>query len=347
MKIAFARFYVKNGDFAYNFGKIKELYVKAVEKNLDIVIFPRLALTGFCINDSFLDEKFLEKFMEYFEKILDLSLNNDTKMIIGSLFYEKSYQENNIIHKSMLKDSVFFIDKGYIDTISCRKLINKDNVFNDYRYFDTENILTQIIYNKKKFSVLISDDIFSNFNVFLTSDNKPDYILCFDSSLMQLEQKKKHLLKLAKFANSPVFYLNSTNNSEYGLFMGEIILINEDFELVYEDSYIQDNLLEFEIDCEDGSELYIKKNNNLKYDISYVLEHINGYINIDNFSETEIQNILNNKKLKCLTFDNNNKYNVKYLDIYKYVDKNLYDVLEIETQNKIKNKLINLLNKTL
>ena len=61
MKLAFGRFYNKNSDILYNFNRISKLYDVAVKANIEIVIFPRLAISGFSINEKFYDDKFLEK----------------------------------------------------------------------------------------------------------------------------------------------------------------------------------------------------------------------------------------------------------------------------------------------
>ena len=46
MKLGFARLYVKNGDVEYNYSNIEKFYRKALGKDLDMVIFPRLSLSG-------------------------------------------------------------------------------------------------------------------------------------------------------------------------------------------------------------------------------------------------------------------------------------------------------------
>lgn len=342
MKLGICRLYTQNNNIRYNYNKIEKFYKEATEKNLDIIIFPHLSLSGLCIEDNFLNKKFIDKNIEYYEKILDLTMGEKTKILMGGLYYEEEYQENNNFYKNLLRDSVFFIDNGYIDTISSRKTIDKSNILDDYKYFDKDNILKQVIYNKKKFSILIADDIFSNFNIFLTSDNKPDYIICFDTSNRNIEFKEKHLLKLAKFANSPVFYINTANLYEDICFKGEMILINEDFEIIYSDIYKKDEIFEFEIDCEDGTELFIKNKDKIKknYNISHLLKQSKSVINIDHFNNNDIQDILKNKTLKCITFDKKNKYNVEYIDIESYININLYNKCNNKIQKYIQNQIV-------
>ena len=200
LKIGVARLYTKNYSLSYNFDNVLKLYKEAVRNNLDVVVFPRLALTG--LDNTIFNKK---KYLSYLEKIVDLTVGEKTTILIGGIYIEEKtdYQNNKIF------DSIFFINDGYIETISSRKEIDKNNIFNDYSFFDKNSLLEQIKYNKKKFSILISDDIYSNFNIFLVSDNRPNYIFCFDTSNKDIEYRKKHLIKIAKFANSPVFYINN------------------------------------------------------------------------------------------------------------------------------------------
>lgn len=348
MKIGIARFFTKNCDVKYNFKNIEKLYNKAVDSELEIVIFPRLAISGFSVNDKFLDDKFLDEITTYLEKIIELTEDKKTKILIGSIYYEKDYQENNTTFKKILKDSAIFIDNGYLDNVIFRKEIDKLNILNDYRYFDKNSFLKYFDYNKKKFAVLLSDDIFSNFNVFLTSDNKPDYVICLDSSVRDIVFRKKHLVKLAKFVNAPVFYINNASNFNGYLFKGEMILINEDFEIVYSDIYKGDDVFEFEIDCEDGTELFIKNKKIENKSIYYLLKKIFGknkiVVNYDNFTKTDIKDIeKSTKNFKLLSFEKKNVEGVKNIDMGDYVDLELYEKLDDSVKDILKWKVVELI----
>jgi predicted amidohydrolase len=339
MKIGIARLYTKSGNIKYNFKQVELLYQKAVESELEILIFPRLAISGFSVRDSFLNDEFLEKILKYFEKVLDLTIYQKTKILIGNIYYEKNYQENNNIYKSILRDSSFFIDNGYIDTYISRKMIDKSNILGDYRYFDRNNVLEYFNYNKKKFAVLLSDDIFSNFNVFLTTDNKPNYIICLDSSTRDINFREKHLLKLAKFSNSPVFYINSSTSHNGNLFRGEMILINEDFKIIHSDIYGGDEIFEFEIDCEDGSEVFIKNKKEENKKLYFLLKKKFGDGNIildyDEYKKDEIKDIKKySKDCVIVSFLEKKIDGVKNINIADYININIYN--ELDEYEKIK-----------
>lgn len=342
MKIGFARIYTKNSDLRYNFENIKKFYWEAVSKELEIVIFPRLALTGFSTNDSFLDNDYLENMLNYFKKIIELTASGETKILIGGISYENDYYENGDIFKSTIKDSAFFIDDDYIDSTIFRKEIDKNNVLEDYKYFDKHDFLKFFEYKKKKFAVLLSDDIFSNFNVILVSDNKPNYIICLDSS--NRKNIEKQLIKLAKFSSAPIFYMNSTNCSDGNLFDGRIILVNEDFHIIMNNLYNRDEIIDFEIDCEDGTELFVKNNFEQNQSIIPVLKKYFGrkkvVIDIDKYQNYSF----NKKQCKLVTFSDENVDNtIEKIDIEKFISKKLYQKLNLKEKNIIKNRIIDIL----
>ena len=293
MKIGIARLYTKNCSLNFNYKNVIKLYKEATKNDIDIIVFPRLSFTGLNINNSFNNKKFINSYIEYMKKLINLTIGEKTKILIGNPCIEDTFL-----------DSVFFIDDGYIDSISSRKEINKNNIFNDYKYFDKNLTLNQFIYQKKKFTILISDDIYSNFNVFLVNDNKPDYIFCFDTSIKNIEEIKKQLI----------------NN----YFKGELILINEDFDIKHYDIYKKNEIFYFDIDCEDGTELFINKNNSKSnFDISYLLKKERCLIDIKN---------INKKDLKYIK-------NFKVLDeniISKYINIDLFNSLSEESKNELK-----------
>lgn len=342
MKIGFARIYTKNSDFKYNFENIKKFYFDAINKELEIVVFPRLALTGFSINNSFLNNDYLENMLSYFKKIIELTSGKNTKILIGGISYENDYYENGDIFKSTIKDSAFFIDNACIDSTIFRKEIDKNNILEDYKYFDKHDFLKFFEYKKKKFAVLLSDDIFSNFNIILVSDNKPNYIICIDSS--NRKNIEKQLIKLAKFSGAPVFYMNSTNYSDGDLFNGRIILINEDFHIIMNNLYNRDEIIDFEIDCEDGTELFLKNNFEQNQSIIPVLKKYFGRKNVTLDIDKYQNYSFDKKQCRLVTFSNKNINDmIEKIDIEKYINKELYHKLNSKEKDIIKNRIIDIL----
>ncbi|MDR2777869.1 MAG: hypothetical protein LBB24_03810 [Rickettsiales bacterium] len=345
MKIGFARLYAKNARPEYNFQRIEDLYGKALENDLEIVVFPRLSLSGFSENDDFADENYLERLVEFLEKAVSITDGKKTKMLIGSPLRETSYGEDGETIRTELKDAVLFIDDGRVDTEIFRKEIDRTNVLEDYRYFDRHRFLKCFTYRNKKFLLLLSDDIYSNFNLFLVKDDRPNYVLCLDSdALRPIEVRQKHLVKLAKFANSPVFYLNSASYHQGMLFRGELVLINEDFKVLFEDIYGGDEIFSFEIDCEDGTELLIgnvDKNTNPFHIMEKYFDSARITIDVDKFSDSELQRMAEND-CEMVTFRGGTRYNARFIEVTDYISAELLNRLTAREQCSIRDRIVDI-----
>jgi predicted amidohydrolase len=347
VKIGIARLYTKNADPAYNFCSIEKMYTEAVDRNLEFIIFPRLSLSGFSVDGNFLDESYTRDLLLYFEKIIKLTDGKKVKMLVGNIFYEEGGEKDSDISKLTRRDSAFFIGDGYVNVEISRKEIDRNNVMDDYRYFDGQKFLEYFSCENKKFSVLLSDDIYSNFNIFLLKDNRPDYIVCLDSSLKSLEFIEKRLIKLAKLVDCPVFYLNSASYLDGLLFKGEIILINEDFVIKFNDTYSRDEIISFEVDCEDGTELLLEnsESNGEKYSEFSIMEKYFGYekivIDIDkvlNFSPDKVRDF----NYEFVTFRRPDLAGIKFIDLEKYIDPKLFKKLPAKWRSVIKSRIIDL-----
>ncbi|MDR0572397.1 MAG: hypothetical protein LBG48_06115 [Rickettsiales bacterium] len=257
MKIALASIYTKNSDLEYNSKRIKNIYKTALEQSVELLIFPHLAITGLKISlDDIENENYIEEYCAILDEIIDLTYREKCAILIGGIFIRD--EEDNCIRE--FYDSAFFLKDSVLEKVISRKTIDKRNPLSDNRVFDKSIFLDAFEYNKKKFNLLISDDLYSNFNILLSSEQKPNYVICLDSSIIDNNLKEKRLVKLSKFANCPVFYLNSASRfSNDIVFNGDIILINEDFKTVLNIFYIEDRLIIFDIDNEDGSEVLLKK----------------------------------------------------------------------------------------
>ncbi|MDR3079283.1 MAG: hypothetical protein LBU15_04600 [Rickettsiales bacterium] len=347
MRIGIAKMYVKNAQLDYNFAVLERLYGEALEKKLEIVIFPRLATSGFFDGTSPVDESYLEKIEEYTEKVISLTEGRGTKILLGTPLQQLTRGEEGEISRTELKDSALFIDGGHLDTEIFRKEIDRDNPLDDYRYFDRHRFLKHFSYRNKKFLVLLADDIYSNFNLLLAKDSEPDYVLCLDSSATRSrEAREKHLLKLAKFANSPLFYLNSASYSGGLLFRGEVVLIDEDFRVVFEDFYRGDELVPFEIDCEDGTELFIRETGGGRGNPFHVLEKYFGpgrvVLDVDLFSDLELEEMGKNG-CELVTFSGESGHRARFIEMTNYINGRLFERLTAKEQNMIKGKIVDLL----
>ncbi|MCX6384545.1 MAG: NAD+ synthase [Actinobacteria bacterium] len=114
------------GDFERNFSLIAKSIEKAEEFSCDAVIFPELALTGYPPEDLLLKPSFIDKNLEYIEKIKLLSEN--IVVICGFIG-----RENEIYNAAALMH-----DKKIVSVYNKQHLPNY-SVFDEERYFQKGN----------------------------------------------------------------------------------------------------------------------------------------------------------------------------------------------------------------
>ena len=343
MKIFLAKSFFRCGDIEYNYNKIISIYNKAEKENCDLLIFSEMAITGFPIYNELLDINFLKKTEKYLEDLVDFTKSKKTRILLGCPYFIEEHMQNDVIKKSQLFNSVVLIDDGYINAISSKTTILKQNEFNEYKYFDKEVILKEIKYENDNFDVLIADDIMENKNILFIKDRDTDFIVCLDSELQKnIETKKQQLSKIAKWTNKNIIYLNtlSYDFSNDKAFYGENYIINNVGEFTYKNEIINEDLIGFESRIIDGKLIFknITNNSQNKHFFDIIAENYKN--------KTLFYEVKNNEKLpiseniKFITFDKKfEKNNIKFIDYKEYLK-------DIELNDDIKKIIINDLKKS-
>jgi NAD+ synthase (glutamine-hydrolysing) len=137
MKIALAQMNVVAGKLETNFNKMKELILEAKSKNVDLIVFPEMCVSGYFLQDRYLDHYFCQTIDNYNEKIKDLS--DGIGIIYGNILYDSiAGLENGRDGRKIRCNTAFFYQN--------KSLVSKKNgVLNgrhikylnpDYRIFD-------------------------------------------------------------------------------------------------------------------------------------------------------------------------------------------------------------------
>lgn len=101
---------VRVGDVNYNVAKIKELIEKAKKEDVDIVVFPELAITGYTCGDLFLTSSLRNKVMPAIKEI-QKSIPNGLLVIVGAPIIQKGKLYNSAVlltnEKILTENKVF------------------------------------------------------------------------------------------------------------------------------------------------------------------------------------------------------------------------------------------------
>ncbi|HEX68599.1 MAG TPA: NAD+ synthase [bacterium] len=121
-RLALAQINPTVGDLKGNSAKILDFIHRAEEKNVDLIAFPELALTGYPPEDLLLKPQFLRENVEYLKKIAD-SVKKSTVVIGFVDVKEDIYNALAVIHD------------GEVRGIYHKTLLPNYGVFDEFRYF--------------------------------------------------------------------------------------------------------------------------------------------------------------------------------------------------------------------
>ena len=340
MKIFLSRTFLKSGDIKFNYEKIKEIYDRSLKDDCDLLIFPEMTITGFPCYDKLLDKEFIKTSNDFLEKLIDYTKDKKTRILLGCPYYIDEINNEKQIKKSELYNSVILINDGYIDAVSSKNNIAKDNLFDEYRYFDKEKILKSITYENDNFDVLIGDDIMESKNIFYIKERDTDFVVCLDAEIEKnIEKKKKQLIKIAKWTNKNIIYLNTLGydvEKSYKFF-GEVFIVDSLGNIEYENKNINNDIIKLNSSVIDGVIKILPSKNNEKFVESNLLDLLSDlYKNKKIVYEIKDKNDKksNAKNVKMITFEKNlSDTNIEFIDLNKYIS-------GLEINDEIKNIVI-------
>lgn len=334
MKIFLSRSFFRISDIEYNADKIIKIYDEALKDNCDLLILPEMSITGFPVYEELNDKNFLKKSNDFVEKIIDYTKDKKTRILLGCPYsVDEVVKQDGTIQKQELFNSAILVHDGYINGVHNKSNIAKNNLFDEYKYFDKDIILCEISYENDNFDVLIGDEIDENKNILFLKERDTDFIICLDTEINEnINQKKKQLSKIAKWTGKNILYMNSLSydNKKMYRFLGEIFIINKIGDIEYFNLKIDETLIKFETKIIDG-ELKIQNIDNNKKDTNNFIDIIaKNYQNKKIVVETNKDLELKEKNIIQITFDEmvKNK-NIHYINIDDYI-KNITITKEIK-----------------
>ncbi len=184
MKIAVAQMNVYAGQPERNFNIMKEWIAKAKEAKAELIIFPEMCVSGYFLQDKYLDHYFCETLINYNDKILELS--EDIGIIYGNLVYHAIANVDKGRDGRPLKSNgaYFCYNKEWVKKTNDElpgfyiKHLNPDyRIFDDSRYFTSgidlclkkdqpiDSLISPFIFNingeKYKIGLEICEDMWS------------------------------------------------------------------------------------------------------------------------------------------------------------------------------------------
>ena len=213
MRVALGQFNAVVGDLDGNAEKMREIYAGAVRSEVDLLVFPELAICGYPPEDLLHKKHFLKDCSSVLEKLA--ADCPDKTIIVG---FAENYRDNNYNSAAILRG-------GRIGEIYRKAQLPNYGVFDERRYFRPGSKPVIIDIDGLKVAVTICADIWeSEWLVgFLKGKRQIQIILNISASPFHVGKIKKRqevVSQCAKDFNSAVAYCNLVGGQDELIFDG-------------------------------------------------------------------------------------------------------------------------------
>lgn len=249
MKIAVAQLNYHIGHFEQNFNKMKEAVEDAISNKADLVLFGELAVCGYPPRDFLEFNDFIAKCHDVVQKLAQLA--DGIAIVVGAPTVNTRPEGKDLFN------SAYFLADKKIQAIVHKTLLPTYDVFDEYRYFEPNDVYETVEYKGMKIAITICEDIwnlpvegmekplYKTTPLDILQHQQPDFILNLSASPFHAKQaeNRKNIVKAnAKKYGIPVFYANHVGAQTELIFDGGSLVANSKGEIVAELPYFTECL---------------------------------------------------------------------------------------------------------
>jgi len=239
LKIALAQINPCVGDLAANAGKIISAIERAKSGDVDMVIFPELALTGYPPEDLLHQPEFISQNLRALEQVKK-SCRGITALV-G--FVDR--------RNSRLYNACALIQDGKIQDIYRKIFLPNYGVFDEKRYFASGNSLPIYCLGQHKFSISICEDAWKTEYVRALQGKGLDFVVNISASpfhLGKISQRQQVFSGLAMASRSFVLHCNLVGGQDELVFDGTSMVYSPDGRLIAKAARFAEDTLVWELD---------------------------------------------------------------------------------------------------
>lgn len=265
VKVGASTLELKVSDTIYNVQMIKKQIDEAVNKNIQIISFPELSITGYTCGDLFNQDILIDKSYEGLKDLVDYSKDKMIVIIVGSpikcenKLYNCAVVINNgkilgIVPKTYIPNYNEFYEMRWFKSSNDLK-IKEINLFNEFVPIGVDLIFTSKLDDELKFGVEICEDLWSLYpksNDYASSGASIIFNLSASNETIGKYDFRKELIKMQsiKTISGYVYSSSGINESSTDLLFSGSSLIYENGKLLSENNRFDfnSNLIYSDID---------------------------------------------------------------------------------------------------
>lgn len=265
VKVGASTLELKVSDTIYNVQMMKKQIDEAVNKNIQIISFPELSITGYTCGDLFNQDILIDKAYEGLKDLVDYSKDKMIVIIVGSpikcenKLYNCAVVINNgkilgIVPKTYIPNYNEFYEMRWFKSSNDLK-IKEINLFNEIVPIGVDLIFTSKLDDELKFGVEICEDVWSLYpksNDYASSGASIIFNLSASNETIGKYDFRKELIKMqsVKTISGYVYSSSGINESSTDLLFSGSSLIYENGKLLSENNRFDfnSNLIYSDID---------------------------------------------------------------------------------------------------
>lgn len=251
VKVGASTLELKVSDTIYNVQMIKKQIDEAVNKNIQIISFPELSITGYTCGDLFNQDILIDKSYEGLKDLVDYSKDKMIVIIVGSpikcenKLYNCAVVINNgkilgIVPKTYIPNYNEFYEMRWFKSSNDLK-IKEINLFNEFVPIGVDLIFTSKLDDELKFGVEICEDVWSLYpksNDYASSGASIIFNLSASNETIGKYDFRKELIKMQsiKTISGYVYSSSGINESSTDLLFSGSSLIYDNGKLLSENN---------------------------------------------------------------------------------------------------------------
>ncbi|RYE15371.1 MAG: NAD+ synthase [Rickettsiales bacterium] len=261
------------GDLEYNYQKIIQDYRNSID--VDIVIFPELALTGYPLLDLANNQEFIDKTQYYANLIVWETMDRNNAILFGSI----SSVDN------CLFNTAIFAYGGKVSDIIQKNHLPNYGVFNESRNFNSGYNQNIIHYKNRKIGVLICEDMWfddiaakyynQDVSIFIAVNASP-----YDTKKQDMRYKKASSIA-AKYSKT-LIYVNLIGAQDELVFDGGSFVIDNNANYLLSPNFWSENRIKFD-DENYNSNDEVKSYSGIEHIYQALMLSLRDYMRKNNF----------------------------------------------------------------
>ena len=213
------------GDLAGNAARIQMFYEKAARmEDVDLVVFPELALIGYPPEDLVLMSGFRDRALLALQELAGKTMHGPA-MIVGTVWEDRG----------QITNAAVLLDEGRISFVQHKTILPNYGVFDEKRVFSAANGANLFEWRGLKLAVLICEDVWSAEVVAPLAKLSPDICVVINASPFEadkLAQRKGVVSSAVARLKAPLVYVNMVGGQDDLVFDGGSFAANADGTIV-------------------------------------------------------------------------------------------------------------------